>query len=802
MASEKIQVGIESKYDDKGAKAAIKDVEKLEKAKPTIKVGADVKAAERDITGLLKKVEKLDAEPATLLLSSNATQIAKEIAGLVIDLDKLDANDPTIDVKTAQINALQGDLDKVVGKIKEVNNVPVDVDTSRAKQGLDDVGRSADSSKSVLANMVGNATQDLGALGGIAGSAGVAIGQMGEYMVDAKADGDKFTTVLRNFAMVAGPIALIGVAIQVATGVMNHFTEEAAAAEARAKSMGEAMEGAANDAVGIAQALRDDTEAMRNFIDQGGNFGDLIADNLTIVANNIPLIGEAFEQTSTDIVTVANKAGLSIYDLANAAGGVGSEGWKKYDTALREAVATGKISKEQSEAMRGFMGQQSIAIGDANAAQKLYNVDQKEANALLDEFLTKKDPLKAFTNEWSTLQEDMRDGSIDTETAAEAINTLATELGLTREEVIALAQEDLDTQMAETAKATGKTTEAMKEASNKADALQRNFRELSDTMRSTEWGDAELQGALTGMSAFTEELFALGNIAQAQEEAFLGFNESVKDVGLALDETTGSFDLTTEAGRKQQDALEELAGTIDTEMAAAFDQADGDFAKFKTNAEGIANKTLKRLQHELGLSDEETEALGRQLGLLPEDIETRYELSGDEEAKIKIGLLQGAIDDLPKSVQTQVHQQIIKGDYVGALDTIQNYYDSHPAKVRITFVTPQNLPQYLGSIGVGDRGGIAPSEGLIVAERRPEFVQLPGARQVLLTEPSFVPSGTRVTSGAETERILTQSALERTFAAPPMTNVTINLPRGTRPDDAVRAADRYARRNGRSRAHR
>ena len=360
--------------------------------------------------------------------------------------------------------------------------------------------------------------------------------------------------------------------------------------------------------------------------------------------------------------------------------------------------------------------------------------------------------------------------------------------GLSRSSVAAREHADA---VKEDAAAVESDADAMKEASDKSDALTRNFRELTDVMRSAEWGDAELQGAITGMSAFSDELFALGNLAQAQEEAFTGFNESVKGVGLALDDTGRNFDLTTEAGRKQQDALQELAGTIDTEMAAAFDQADGDFATFKGNAETIAQKTLKRLQHELGLSDDETAALAASLGLLPEDIETRYELSGDEEAKIKIGLLQGAIDDLPKSVQTQVHQQIITGDYQGALNTIQNYYNNHPAQVRITFVTPQTLPQYLGSIGVGDRGGIAPSEGLIVAERRPEFVQLPGGRPGAADRAELRafrhPCHLRRGDGADPRPKCSSSARS---TAPPMTNVTINLPRGTRPDDAVRAADK------------
>jgi L-alanine-DL-glutamate epimerase-like enolase superfamily enzyme len=39
-------------------------------------------------------------------------------------------------------------------------------------------------------------------------------------------------------------------------------------------------------------------------------------------------------------------------------------------------------------------------------------------------------------------------------------------------------------------------------------------------------------------------------------------------------------------------------------------------------------------------------------------------------------------------------------------------------------------------------------------------------------------------------------------SAPNVTNVTLNLPRGTRPDDTVRSLDRWTRRNGRSHAAR
>ena len=135
-----------------------------------------------------------------------------------------------IKITMDQINELEGSLGKIEGKVTELGGRPIDIQTGAAKGNIDDLGKSADTSKSVLANMVGNATQDLGALGGIAGSAGVAIGQMGEYMVDAAVWRRRSSaTVFANFAKVAGPIAAIAVVTQGLTSILGQQKAEAEA---------------------------------------------------------------------------------------------------------------------------------------------------------------------------------------------------------------------------------------------------------------------------------------------------------------------------------------------------------------------------------------------------------------------------------------------------------------------------------------------------------------------------------------------------------------------------------------------
>src|SRR4029077_21267659 len=93
-----------------------------------------------------------------------------------------------------------------------------------------------------------------------------------------------------------------------------------------------------------------------------------------------------------------------------------------------------------------------------------------------------------------------------------------------------------------------------------------------------------------------------------------------------------------------------------------------------------------KLAPQFGNNKEKIDEVIRSLGLMPDQITTRYDLAGTEEARIKIGLLQGSIAALPKDVQTRVNQQIILGDYQGALNTIQSYYNGHPATVKVNTV--------------------------------------------------------------------------------------------------------------------
>lgn len=246
MADSNIRIKVDA--DTKGAVRPLDDlaeaagdastaVETLDGAK----VAVDTTEAKRDIDGLLAKVDALTGSRGTqaILLGTNADEIVREIVNLVDEVDKLDASDPEIDVKVGAIRDLESDLERINGKIREIDGTPVTLDTTSARRNVDDLGASAGSSKSVLANMVGNTVQDLGALGGVAGSAGVAIGQMGEYMADAASSGDKFSDILKNFGTVAAPLA----GLAAITFAIGEWQKQMAKAKQEAEDLLKAQQG-------------------------------------------------------------------------------------------------------------------------------------------------------------------------------------------------------------------------------------------------------------------------------------------------------------------------------------------------------------------------------------------------------------------------------------------------------------------------------------------------------------------------------------------------------------------------------
>jgi hypothetical protein len=457
------------------------------------------------------------------------------------------------------------DADKLAVSLKQLDDVKatglkdLDATAPGVATKLDEINKSADSSKGALANLIGNSAQDLGELGGVAGSAGVAVGQMAEYFADAAFSGEGLKSVMSSFAAVAGPIALISAVVGTLTTLMGRQQAAAEASAKRTEDFGAAMRDAADDATGIAEVLRENREEMLRFDADAEGFGGGIVEGLAEIGSAIPLLGGLIGEKGRaigDLAPILDAAGLSMYDFAKAIEEGGLVG-KEWTTVLLDALDAGKISEDQYHTLASAISDYGGEVRDAKAIQKLWNVDQKEANALLEETA---EPLERMVDLWSVLFADMRDGSIDTQAATDAINGLAEGLGLTQAEVVALADEHLDEEL-----------DAQREAAEEAAEAQRDYAiALAEANRE--------MGAITGTFAEMSRrgdalsaIFDLGNApldaASATRdivEGIAGLKDAAKGVKIG-DILAGNMD-----GDAVLDALDGLRPEIQAKISEAF----------------------------------------------------------------------------------------------------------------------------------------------------------------------------------------------------------------------------------------
>ncbi|MTA13488.1 MAG: hypothetical protein F2534_12880 [Actinobacteria bacterium] len=148
---------------------------------------------------------------------------------------------------------VRADVEELADSIRRVETTRSSIEGLKSPlkdvdRGLQDVRSSADQSRSVMANLVGNSAQDLGELGGVAGTAGVAIGQLAEYAVDGN-------IALKNLVAFAGPMLLLGGGIALVTKNMAKNRAQAQANSEQVSLFAEALADGASAAESFRTAL-------------------------------------------------------------------------------------------------------------------------------------------------------------------------------------------------------------------------------------------------------------------------------------------------------------------------------------------------------------------------------------------------------------------------------------------------------------------------------------------------------------------------------------------------------------------
>jgi len=359
-----------------------------------IKIGAKDEAS-KVIDKLAKKIDGMEADEARIVLTADTRKLQDQLDRARIKLGTLTGDEYSVQARL--VGTLEADVAEAKDMLDKLDGqtATVKIDTAGAKQGLDEVGKSADSSKSVLANMVGNATQDLGALGGVAGSAGVAIGQMGEYMADAAASGEGFKSILKNFAGVGLPIAGVSIALAGISKVMSSIAASKAFDTERAEAYAKAIESVGESSRAVLEVIKQ-TQGVTGRA--GGLFGTRALDS------------------TKDITKQLNDAKVSADDFAKAV----EQGGAPLDQAvakLEELRATAKAAYEIKPT-----DENAQALSNATAAIEILReehqkyADQLNRDDTFAKFQANSISGKAATEAWTKVL----DGGIDSLKGAES----------------------------------------------------------------------------------------------------------------------------------------------------------------------------------------------------------------------------------------------------------------------------------------------------------------------------------------------------------------------------------------------
>jgi hypothetical protein len=588
--AEDLIVNIKAKLDQ-----AKRDTAAYQKQLDTLEEGATVPVkvkGGRDLDDLFAKVDRLSTEDASIVVGIEMAKAQRDIKDLLYDISRLDSEDATVDVKVEQLAQARGDLEAMEAKVKALNDLPLEPGRGGDPgAGMRKIVDGADQANSAVSNMVGNASQDLGELTGVSGSAGVALGQLAEYFSDtafaAKAAGQSMGAAFKSFALASLPIAGISIVVGLLTSI-------AAKAGEMGRKINEASKLAVSSMLDVAEAggrlgegLDDVAEsAVTKIFEELGSKTPKVVDALRRMGITWDEVTEGFRSGEGDLADA-----LTMWDRFQA--GVALYGTRQAKADFREQMG---FTEEQADEVLADLEAVDAAFGTSFDVQTKAN----EAGRAAGEYRS--------------------EAADSTEAAAEAEAKLAEE--------------------------TAKGTEEAEKQRAAAEELAAAMDEWAVKTTQAEGALAELAGTFTQMSTRGDALSALFDLGNAPLDAAA----SVRDITIAIDDLSEKakgisgkdIKLGTVKADELLDSIDSLRPQIQGKVVEAF-SAGGPEA-----ATAMANSYVDRVTAELGgklTRDEVAKLLG--LDNIEATVAVAIEMSDIENAKRQLAILTGLKGETP-----------------------------------------------------------------------------------------------------------------------------------------------------------
>lgn len=548
------------------------------------------------------------------------------IRGFVADLDRIGVTFDEIEAKAEEFAAVLKRADDV-----DLSGVRGELD--QVGEGLEHTRASGDQSRSVLANLAGNAAQDLGELGGVVGSLGVGVGQLAEYAVDGN-------IALSNLAKVAGPMLALTGALALVNQASARNAEESAAAAEATNAFKDAIDELGPSAQAAAQGL---TELLDTAVDPSTpTLFENLGDALGIAAEGI---GE--------LVTLADGGDGKVTDLAVALGGMGftleevaakmAAGGQTW-TDFVDQIATDPRVEGASDSMRTSLENLFTAYTEAaTIATNRGTFFATSLDGIRQAMVSNEEAAGNLADLWSKLLGDLADNGV-IDTSAGAWNRLRDVLGLTDDELAELAQQKIDEQLQADAAAADELNAAMADAGAALD----EFNASANTAEGRATAFAEGLDAINRSSdiGLAQRIIASSDALDDFAEGLAGLGDIVRENG-AIDFIPDTWDEVRNMPDELRPVVEAFAGmreSIQTELGHAFET--GGLAGFQTALADIRTAVTNELAAAGIEGGQALDDALRALGLDDETINILIRTTGDAQARAALDGLRGIIDNL------------------------------------------------------------------------------------------------------------------------------------------------------------
>ena len=232
-----------------------------------------------------------------------------------------------------------------------------------------------------------------------------------------------------------------------------------------------------------------------------------------------------------------------------------------------------------------------------------------------------------------------------------------------------------------------------------------------DAGASAEEQAAALQGLIDSMHEQADAALAASNADIAYQQSLADAAAVAAEGGAAVDALTGRFDTSTEAGRRAQGALDDVAAATWRKIDAM--QADGATTQEVTGYTETARQQFIDTATAMGMTGDQAAALADKYGLIPAQVVTDVSAPGATDSTWQADNLRAALSKLPPEVRTYV-ESVFNDQGVSAAWSALLSIDGKSVNTYVNTYY-RNYAESQGAVGPGStRGGVTIATGGLV----------------------------------------------------------------------------------------